>query len=1163
VTVPLWLAQLVVSAFVALALHLTIAAWRARTSTPRTLSLALSLAACVAMLLTALDLPLPNLCRNPAPRVRPADLKDELARWSWYLSPCGRLEVVAGPQDLAAPLDLGELTKMAVEAGVAVDVTLEQGARSRAPRLELAVKREDGETAIPVGTPIPGPYTDMIRPRLETLDDVMCRIDDGPPLRGAKLSALFADRKDLLGFHRLTCWAPGDDESAAVSAYVDIAEAGVVIASSDEDPDGEVTEADCARPPSISDDFRPDPSRPYRPYRSYGLELATRISERCAILPGSAASAASMLVLDRPQKPESCELATKLLGRGAAVVVAMPGDAFMAQCERELPVARKTNARNAEVAEPGPGEPKGVIFDRTPRLTFLLDSTLERLEPAPTCVVTDGADLFCGSSTTLERSLKPQRTRAKSLCDSLAGQLFAPGTPCDIPPTDVASRSDKYAPILYLQTRRYTERETDNRKLLARSKPGAALDELREALAANGAQTYWENELVVAFTHIDPKLYSIDPFVDRFGSRVHVVHVHDPYGISLSTLEKPSTPPTMQMDLVLSPSSRWFVQSELPGTGPLTRFIPQISPRLLADVPQTEATAPARQHSRFGVMLAQTRAPVRFGWFKKAAAAASRALPPVQLAHTTTGSGLTERPLALGAMVERGHLLFLSYSPLDKEDHDLDVPWRKALEKQTRALHDLQLIEQLYAGTEDILADMNGPVLSVTPKPDGTLWVTMLRDADLLDTAEFYPPSGPAIVAPLVDFDAAGRTFTYALPAAELRKFRECVALRVKPRDTPGHRPIYACPPGDRERPMRWGATLALEQLAYYTGGTFTPAGAARPDDAASSSHTRTLGLSMLSCIFLFAWGRRAVRRLVGVREFRRLRALDSIAQRRYDPPEAVVAAAGDWDGRTSTWPRMGAFGGYRPLEPGDRASAMVLHDLVIREQQGTHLLPRVALRIEEAAPSVLVLVNLGASMRVPERTDSSKALFAGRVAAHVAASTWKIGGEAALHAVGIDGECELVAPARLSPGHEEIERLLRARLRQRPTRDDAPWPEDLPECGAVVYVSDFQSEDAAQLQTWVTRLEGEGIRVGGVLLYSPSEFTMIEGGRLAGSGVWADRADWDPDDLFAAFNQRRDQIERIFETTTTGGLIVVSTNFGQEDIELALDGGRLRQILR
>ncbi|WAS96412.1 hypothetical protein [Nannocystis punicea] len=1153
---PLWLAQLVVSAFVALALHLTISAWRARTSTPRTISLALSIATCVALLMTALDLPLPNLCGSGAPQVRPDELGSELARWSWRLSPCRRLEVVAGPPDLAAPLDLGELTKMAVGAGVVVDVTLERGAQSRAPEIELMVARSSSEASLPVGTPIPGPYTNDVRPRLGDDSAPVCRIDDGAPRPGASLDTLLGTRKDVLGFHRLKCWRSGDDKYATVSAYIDITDAGVVIASSE--ADGDSTEVDCSLASSAYGDFKHASSK------SYGLLLASRISEKCAILPASAASAASMLVLDRPETTESCDLATGLLKRGATVVVAMPGDEFMNHCESSLLVKRVTNKRSVDIAagKNWPGEPKGVVFDRTPRLTFLLDDTLDKLAPAPTCVVLDDRQAHCGGPREAKPSIEYQQVNAQRLCDSMVGRIFAPDTRCNGPSTAIDSRSDALESVLYL--RRNGPRGADDLKLLERSKPGTALAELGAALVANEARTYWENEDVVVFTHIDPKLYDIDPFVERFGSRVHVVPIQDPYGLSLSTLGQPPASVTLPTELTQAPRSRWRVQPGSCGSDPLARCVPPVSDRLVT-VPQTEAITIARPHSRFGVMPAQTRAPVRFGWYKSAAAT-SKTLPPVQLANTTTNSGLAERPLALGATLDRGHLLLLSHSPFDPDDQDpKDIPWRKALEKETLASpSEMQLIEQLYAGTVDLLADMNGPVLSVTPKPNGALWVTMLRGAEVLDTVEFHPPAGAALVAPLVEFDAAGRTFTYALPAAELKRFRECVALQVNSPGKSGSRPIYACPPGEPDAtPARWGAALALEQLAHYTGGVFTPAGAQRPATVADSLHTRSLGLGMLSCLFLFAWGRRSVRRLAGLRAYRQLRTLDAIAQRRYDPPEAVVAAAGDWDGRTSTWPRMGAFGGYRPLEPGDRASAMVLHDLVIREQQGTHLLPRVSLRIEEAAPAVLVLVSLGASMRVPERTDSSKALFAGRVAAHVAASTWKIGGEASLYAVGIDGESELVAPVRLSPGHEEIERLLRARLRQRPTRDDAPWPEDLPECGAVVYVSDFQSEDVGRLQAWVTRLEGEGIRVGGVMLYSPIEFTMIEGGRLASSGVWSDRADWDPDDLFAAFNRRRDQIERIFETVTTGGLVVVATTFGQEDIELALDGGRLRQILR
>src|SRR5690606_27031389 len=118
-------------------------------------------------------------------------------------------------------------------------------------------------------------------------------------------------------------------------------------------------------------------------------------------------------------------------------------------------------------------------------------------------------------------------------------------------------------------------------------------------------------------------------------------------------------------------------------------------------------------------------------------------------------------------------------------------------------------------------------------------------------------------------------------------------------------------------------AVNALAQLAYYTGGSVSHAADGESDGAGPPAprdtlHTRSVGLGALSLVFLCAWGRRSARRLFGLSAYRKLKRIDQIARRRYDPPESVVAAAGDWDGRTSTWPRMGAFGGYRPLEPGD-----------------------------------------------------------------------------------------------------------------------------------------------------------------------------------------------------------------------------------------------------
>jgi uncharacterized protein (DUF58 family) len=225
-------------------------------------------------------------------------------------------------------------------------------------------------------------------------------------------------------------------------------------------------------------------------------------------------------------------------------------------------------------------------------------------------------------------------------------------------------------------------------------------------------------------------------------------------------------------------------------------------------------------------------------------------------------------------------------------------------------------------------------------------------------------------------------------------------------------------------------------------------------------------------------------------------------------------------------------------------------------------VLPRVSQRIEEAAPSVVILVNLGASMRIPERGEG-KAHFAGRVALHLAALAWSIGGEVTIRAMGVTGDPEVIAPTRVSPGHDELVAALDAHLARRPSHPDRPWPDDLPECGSLIYVSDFQLEDDRSLLEWFARVEGEGIRAGGAMVFSPLELSMIEGGRLANSGVWADRADWDPDDVFEALSRRRDAVERIFDSVTTGGLVVADTSFSQEDLEAALMEGRLLHTLR
>lgn len=1134
-----WLAQLVVTAFASLALGLTVRAWRTRRTTPRAVSLFLSSAACGAIVIAAVDftLPLPAMLCEEEIDDSDGPLEEALATtlgsWRWRLWPCGRVVVTPSPDALVAPLDHARLSALAIDAGVVVDVVLASGMSSQAR--ELVLVNTALAKSMPVGTAIPTTYTNRVRPVFGGTEDapISCRLGDDPFSPAPSLDHLLGARpgSQSHGFHRLQCRSPEDPNETPTTAYVHVTSVGIEIASSE---------------PKLKDNQeRVFPELPN--VSSFGLDFTSFKAE------AEPSEGPAMLVLDRPQRPESCKRALDLLDRGGTVVIAMPGVEFLGGCEGRLPVRRKD-----------------LIFDRRPRLTFLFDDFADDLDSPPTWMIqsTKAWISLDGTAGTFEKGEALQKASAHEICVAAKDHLTQP-VQCDAPRVELATQDKAFASVLMLKRLPAKASSSENPDLyrLDRSFAGAALTELREAREDRQPKTAWENELIVAFTYgrkVDSGDVGIQDFLDRTGAKVHVHRVQDPYAAGLVALypgpeaEAETTP---ALALVHDVNSRLPPESAAPCPG-----LRCVHPLNLDDAWPLQTTAepfPAtpRPLGRFRFTTPpseENAAPIQFAWMELDQ---SRSPAPVELARTTTVNGLKNRPLVVGTMVGRGHLLMLAYSPFERY-HD-DLGWKDAPETHKVVLGGMQWIAELYHATESLLAGVAGQVVEVVSRPDGTLWVTVgAGEADgPLDTRAFRGP-GLSITAHLVDFDFDRGLFTYAIPANDLGK-DSCSVLTVgagAPQDA-----IHACPAategGNR---ATVDSASGLELLAYSTGGVVR--GTEKKADRVGSRdslHSRSLGLGLLSLILLAWWARRANRRLAGMAAHRRLRTLMQTAQRRYDPPDAVVAAAGDWDGRCSTWPRMGAFGGYRPLEPGDRTSAIVLSDLILIQGGGAQVMPRVLQRIEEASPVVTVLVNLGASMRVPERSRSSKALFAGRVAHHVAAAGWKIRGEVSIHAVGVQGEAEIIAPGCLSPGHEELEASLRARLRQRPERDSRPWPDTPPDCGAVVYVSDFQLEDERALQAWLAELEGQGIRVAGVMVYSPIELTMIEGGRLAGSGVWADRADWDPDDVFAALDRRRAALAGIFDATTTGGLVVLSTGFDQEDIEVALGSGRLLHILR
>ena len=899
-----WLPFVATVGFAIAALGITIRAWQVRTAAPRSVSLALSASACVAILVAAadLELPLPELlCQHPI-QAGDDDLEAVLAgslqsEW-WRLMPCRRVQVQAETRDLEKPIDFARLAKLATASEVAVDVEFGKTVPLRGDGLEL--RYDDGETTwpLPITTPIPASRTDDVRPRItgNNAAPTRCRIG-GRSFTDLKLHELLrgvSGSAPVGGYYRLSCWLDGQLEETAVSAYVHVSAAEIVLQSREN-----VTELRLAEP---------------APGQPFGVEAMTLVPEPPAGTPEQRATAENsvMLILDRPRGPETCIQMRRALERGASVVVAMPEPSFVEACVDLLALA--AGGSNNEGRHP--------MFDREPRLTYVLDEFATGLDRYPSCIFQDCDDavLTRPPASKPKSSLEVQEDAARDSCrrmtDAALGNAYCEGLPLDL------TKSSE-AVVRIVNDPRSPDTFRKDRARLDYSTPSNALKPIVEAHEQTSPRIYRENELVVVFTHDSRDLEESDfnAFLET-GARLHIARVKDPYGLSLSHVFK-NTPATPGQHaprfLVVDPAKRY----EAPLRGcPDPRCVDLSELKLVEPALQSQAAAIPRAHSRFTIDESGVTAPLRFSWWEPAPRPRLRA---AKVAQTTLHSGLRERPLALGMVIGRGHLLLLNYSPFER--FGALTPWRDAPETHRAVLGGYRLIENLYDKTRDLLAAA-GPLQSVLLRPDGAVWITMndhlAHDEPVREQRRFTAVGTDPIDAPLVDFDESRGQLTYALPAHELNKLTECHAFR--PEDSTSGESIHVCPPGPAQRSGRaMNAATSLRMLARYTGGRDVGAAA-----AGDGVRTRSVGLVALSLILLAAWGRRAARRWSSMRVDRKLRRLEHIAQRRYDPPDAVVAAAGDWDGRSTTWPRTGAFGGYRPLEAGDRPSAIVLQDLVL-----------------------------------------------------------------------------------------------------------------------------------------------------------------------------------------------------------------------------------------
>ena len=400
------------------------------------------------------------------------------------------------------------------------------------------------------------------------------------------------------------------------------------------------------------------------------------------------------------------------------------------------------------------------------------------------------------------------------------------------------------------------------------------------------------------------------------------------------------------------------------------------------------------------------------------------------------------------------------------------------------------------------------------------------------------------------------QTFTYVLSRADLAELtstRRCATASVGPAEGPE---IVVCPLSDEEA-VTLAGEAALQALASFTGGCY--ADEPCDDDAGAGPHALWVGGIMLAVLGL--WGSRVYRQRRARVTTAIIRAAERHANACFEPPERLTAAEGEWSSHASSWPRTGAAGGHRPLEPGDRSSAIRPSDFLLLGRGELPVLPTVLLRIVDAAPTTQVFVNLGATMQVPRAVSlAPKIHTALHVSEVVLSAVWQRRRTAALVGVGLTRTASLLEPTALHPGREAVMKAAMSAA-ETPPAARWPWAHEI-HAGAVVYVSDFMEEDAAELGRWLRDAEAAGARVAGVLVYSPAELAMVEGGTLASSGAWLDRAEWTTADLLIAFQRHFDRIEALFDATT-GGLTVIDTTMSTEEICGCLVNHRLSEILR
>ncbi|HYV49701.1 MAG TPA: hypothetical protein VFA20_32815 [Myxococcaceae bacterium] len=453
------------------------------------------------------------------------------------------------------------------------------------------------------------------------------------------------------------------------------------------------------------------------------------------------------------------------------------------------------------------------------------------------------------------------------------------------------------------------------------------------------------------------------------------------------------------------------------------------------------------------------------------------------------------------------------------------------------------------------------------------LWLTGCRAGGFSGACK--PPDGARRMAGrIVGLDAASQRLTYTFAPSELFQVcggaRGCVATLERERAggsaAPGEVRLFVdgVPGGASGAVADLPVLEALRALALYSGGAEILPGI---QPSRSRFPVRSSAVRALVVAALLYWGVRLVQRwraaaglrLTSQRQARLSLAIDA---------RGAVHSAGEALGRPQSALQVGAFAGFRPLEPGNRLSSVVRDDLVVyaraRSLGRPTRLPRVARHIEELGRHVRIVVNVGMSMRTPAVREgrAGKLHAAANVCQLLAEVGWHFRSMVEVVPAGLRQAGETFGPAAFAGAAGAVAAHVLAQGKH-PT----PWMRlaRMPEVDrpmSVVVVSDFLNDDLGALGRFAADVEEEGGLFGAVHVHIPEELQLLGAGVAPGFDLLCDRTSWSATDARLAHERFRDEVD-VALGGYAGGFLSISGALQAPEILALVSEAPLLAVLR